>query len=252
MSNSKKNIVSVILAAGKGTRFGLEGKNKVTMELAGKPLVTWIVDHLEEAGLTDIIAVVGFAKESVKTVLGERVRYANQEKRLGTGDAVKVAFTEISETVEQVMVVSGDHGSFYTPEFFNHFLEEHQNQKNAMTLATIKRDNPNQLAWGRVIRDESGVVVGVVEQKHVNKEQEKIKELNAALYVFDREILEEALKTLQKRKTGEYYLPDVIDYCLKNGLRVGAVEAPESMAGFGINTREQLEIAEEKFKEIYK
>jgi len=237
MFNSKENITSVILAAGKGKRFGDQEKNKVTVELAGKPLITWIVDHLEKAGLVNTIAVVGFAKESVQEALGERVKYVVQEQQLGTGHAVKVAFAEIDDNVEQVMVVSGDHGSFYTPEFFIRFLEEHKSQKNVLTLVTIKKDNPDELAWGRVIRNDRGLVVGVVEQKDATDKQRKIKELNAALYVFDRKILEEALKTLQKHNTGEYYLPDVIDYCLEKNLKVGVVEAPERMAGFGINKK---------------
>ena len=97
------SIAAVVLAAGKGTRMKSKNVNKVALLLAKKPMVLHTVELLEKLDIKDIIVVVGFAKESVISLLGKRVKYAEQKKRLGTAHAVSVALKELKKPVSDIL-----------------------------------------------------------------------------------------------------------------------------------------------------
>jgi bifunctional N-acetylglucosamine-1-phosphate-uridyltransferase/glucosamine-1-phosphate-acetyltransferase GlmU-like protein len=119
-----------------------------------------------------------------------------------------------------------------------------------MTLVSMLYDKPSELAWGRIIRTSTDDVVAIVEEKEASAEQKKIQELNAGLYVFDRAVIEDGYATLKPQSGGEYYLTDLVAYCVEQGLRVGAVVANQDEVGIGVNTPDQKEAATQLFDKL--
>ena len=97
------NVSAIILAGGRGSRLNATNKNKVVYELGKKPMIKYTVDNVSQAGISNIIVVIGFAGRSVKEVLGESVKYAIQQEPLGTADALKVAIPELPPNTKSVI-----------------------------------------------------------------------------------------------------------------------------------------------------
>jgi bifunctional UDP-N-acetylglucosamine pyrophosphorylase/glucosamine-1-phosphate N-acetyltransferase len=239
------NLAGVILAAGKGTRMKSKDSNKVTVMLAGKPMVLYALDHLKNLNVDPIVIVVGFAKDSVKNLVKENVIFAEQEKRLGTAHAVKVAIKQIPSGIENVIVIQGDDSAFYKKELFELLTKTHLTNHNALTFLTVEMDNPTGL--GRVIRNKDGLVERIVEEKNATHEEKNINEINPACYVFSINFLKKYLSKVKKNEiSGEYYLVDLIEIALKNNEKIEAVKGGK-MTWRGVNTREELQEAEKLY-----
>lgn len=247
---SERKVGAVILAAGKGSRLKSTTVNKVTIPLGGKPMIQWSVENIRKAGVKEVVVVVGFARESVAAVLNDTVAYAVEEEQLGTGHAAWVGLMKLSPENQEVFILYGDHSAFYPPKFYKKLLKTHRNRNNAMTLVSMEYDKPSELAWGRIIRNAADDVVAIVEEKEATQEQKKMQELNAGLYVFDRKVIEEGYQTLKPQSGGEYYLTDLVTYCIRQGLRVGAVIADQNEVGIGVNTPDQRESASQLFMSL--
>jgi bifunctional UDP-N-acetylglucosamine pyrophosphorylase/glucosamine-1-phosphate N-acetyltransferase len=250
VTSKNTQVGAVILAAGKGSRIKSTSQNKVTIPLGGKPMIQWSVEKIKATGVTDVVVVVGFARESVQEILGDSVNYAVEEEQLGTGHAAWVGLKALPESISQVFIMYGDHSAFYPPDFYKKLLKTHRQRKNAMTLVSMLYDNPSSLAWGRIIRNDADDVVAIVEEKEATEEQKKIQELNAGLYVFNRDIIMDGYKTLKPQSGGEYYITDLVAYCVERGLRVGAVVASQNEVGIGVNTPDQRDAAKELFQKL--
>lgn len=249
-TTAKPTVGAVILAAGKGSRLKSTTQNKVTIPLGGKPMIEWSVQNVRAAGVKEVVVVIGFAKESVQKVLGETVHYAVEEEQLGTGHATMVGVEVLPADVSEVFVLYGDHSAFYPPSFYKKLLATHHRRKNVMTIVSMEYDKPSELAWGRIIRNAEDDVTAIVEEKEATDEQKQIQELNAGLYVFDRKIIDEGYKTLKPQSGGEYYLTDLVAYCVERGLRVGAVIATKDEVGIGVNTPDQKQSAAQLFEKL--
>lgn len=242
-----KKIAAIVLAAGKGKRMKSKDINKVVAVLGNKQLILHTVDRLDELLISPIIVVVGFAKESVIKILDGKVIFAHQAKRLGTAHAVSVALEKLPEGVQTVLVVGGDDSAFYTKETLINLMETHWREAAKLSFLTIETDNPDGL--GRVIRDDNGIVKGVVEEKDATDNQRKIKEINPGCYIFEVSFLKQYLNKIKKSPvTGEYYLTRLIDLAIKNKEKIEAVEAGKILWR-GINTPEELKEAEKLFLE---
>lgn len=240
-------IIGIILAAGEGSRIKVPDRNKTALEMHGKPLVQYGVDLL--ASIVDkTVLVVGAKAESVKqSVKGKNLSFVEQTQRLGTGHAVQVAM-KLIETMQpepqEVFVGYGDHMMFYTPKVLQDMLQQHRKNKAVITLVAAEYDKPDELAWGRVLRDADGYVTEVVEQKDATPEQRKVTELNAGLYCFDYAFLKQTINELQVSPvSGEYYLTDLIGLAHQHNRKVVAATVPFEFVGIGINTPQQFEEA---------
>jgi bifunctional UDP-N-acetylglucosamine pyrophosphorylase/glucosamine-1-phosphate N-acetyltransferase len=246
MNNGK--IAAVVLAAGKGTRINAEEKNKVMYEINGRPMIGYTMDLLEQLGLEKIIVVVGFAAESVKSFLGSQVDYVYQRQRLGTGHAVQQALKAIPEDVKQVLVLNGDDSAFYPPEKIQKLLAKHQHNEYDITVLTVNKNNPS--GFGRIVRGEEGRIQKIVEEKNASTEEKKIHEVNTACYCFNFAYLKKVLPKIKKNSvSGEYYLTDTVGLGLKNDAKIGTLRLSNEDFFQGVNTREQLQIANEKMKQ---
>lgn len=243
-----KKIAAIILAAGKGKRMKSKRINKVAVSLGNKQMIVYIVDRLDELLIVPIIVVVGFAKESVVKVLGGRVIFAYQRKRLGTAHATACALKKVPQDVQNVLVLQGDDSAFYTKDILKNLIMSHLEKKVALSFLTITVDNPTGL--GRVIRDSNGKVVGIVEEKDATSEQRKIKEINPGCYIFERSFLRQYLKKVKKSPiTGEYYLTSLINIAIKNKQKIEAVPAGKILWR-GVNTQKELKEAQRLFLDL--
>jgi bifunctional UDP-N-acetylglucosamine pyrophosphorylase/glucosamine-1-phosphate N-acetyltransferase len=244
---------AIILAGGKGTRMNSKSVNKVITPFFGKPIIQYGVD-LFSATVKDIVIVVGAYSESVKTVLKKYpLRYAYQKNRLGTGHAVKVGLTEIdaiNPIPSSVLVGYGDHLMFYKQDTIKNLIEIQKDQNAAIVLVTTLFDHPDELAWGRIIKDKSGHVIDIIEQKDATDKQKCIKELNAGLYCFDTFFLKNAIRKLKKSPiTKEYYLTDLVKIATADKRKVIALPIPFEEVGIGINKQTEIEESEKLYSE---
>lgn len=228
---------AVILAAGEGTRMK-SSNPKVLCEVLFKPMVQWVIDACEGAGIREKCAVVGHGAELVMQALGEQVCYARQEQRLGTGHAVMQAadFLRNCKT-SHTLVLCGD-APFIDSETIRRSYECHVENKNSVTVITANLSDPT--GYGRILK-ENGQFVKIVEQKEASEEQKRITEVNSGAYWFDREALLNCLGKLQNNNSqNEYYLTDTIALLLQDGKRVGTYMAPGSDVVLGANDRKAL------------
>jgi bifunctional UDP-N-acetylglucosamine pyrophosphorylase/glucosamine-1-phosphate N-acetyltransferase len=230
-----QNLDVIILAAGLGTRMK-SATIKVLHRAAGRPIIDYVLDLATEVSSQPPVVVVGHQKEAVQKSIGPRARFAVQEQQLGTGHAVLQAAGAISG--EKVLILSGD-VPLTRAETLRRLIDEHERNGNALTLLTMKLDQP--ASYGRIVRDASGGVTEIVEAKDATPEQKKIDEVNAGIYVFDAAPLLDNLRNLSTDNAqGEYYLTDVLGMLRKSGQRVGAVIVDDPVEALGVNSRADL------------
>ena len=174
-------INAIILAAGKGTRMKSD-LPKCAYPFCGKPMVNYIIESCQKAGIENIVCVVGYKKEDLIKVLPENVKHVYQSEQLGTGHAAKCAQEVLKDEQGLTLIFPGDMPLISSDTILN-LIKCHKNNNNALTLVTTILEDPK--AYGRIYR-ENGNVKKIVEFKDCNEEQKLIKEINVALYCFFR------------------------------------------------------------------
>lgn len=232
---------SVILAAGMGTRMKSK-MPKVLHKVCGKPLSKWVIDASKAAGADKVCAVVGHKAETVKELLGDVCEFALQAEQKGTGHAVMQAIDVIKNSKGEVVILNGD-TPLITAETINKAIEYHKNNGNQATVITAILDDAT--GYGRIVRDNDGSVLKIVEQKDASEEEKKINEVNSGMYVFDAQSLVYALdKITPNNAQGEYYLTDTLEILLSAGKKIGGYAISDNDEIRGINDRVQLNEAE--------
>lgn len=234
------DIEIIILAAGLGTRMK-SSTIKILHRAAGRPIVDYVLDLAAGIGNTIPVMVIGHQRDDVQKAVGGRARFAVQAEQLGTGHAVLQA-AQILESGnlrgKRILILSGD-VPLTRPETLKRLLDEHERGRNALTLLTMKLDQPGM--YGRILRDGSGAVTKIVEAKDASADEKKINEVNAGIYVFSGEHLFDNLRGLSNSNAqGEYYLTDLLAVLRKAGHRVGAVIADDPVEALGVNSRADL------------
>lgn len=234
-------LLTVILAAGKGTRMK-SVLPKVLHRVGGRSMLQHVLDAANQAGSEKNIVVVGFGGQTVKEAIGAQAEFVVQEEQLGTGHAVMQAGELLKDFDGTVMVLCGD-----TPllegELLAKLYREHKQAGAKATVLTAKM--PNAAGYGRIIRTQSGAVSKIVEQKDATPEELLVDEVNSGIYCFERAALFESLAKLNcKNAQGEYYLTDVLEILNKENQKVWAVVAEDYEQTLGINSRGQLAGAE--------
>jgi len=239
MKMKNKDIIAIVMAAGKGTRMN-SNKSKLVHKIYGKELVKRSVENAKKAGVTDVVAIVGHLKEQVQDVLKNEVIYREQKEMLGTGHAVMQAIDYLEGKQGKVLVLNGD-VPILRPETINRLIEKSTQKNEYATILTAIYDNP--AGYGRIIRDEGGNVQAIVEDKDLLENQKNIQEINAGVYCFDIQELIKALSEITPNNAkGEYYLTDVIKIMNNKGLKTGAVIVEDNTEILGVNDRIQLEV----------
>ena len=230
---------AIILAAGKGTRMNSD-KAKVLHEVCGRPMASYVIDACRQAGCENIIVVVGHQSQEVREALGryaDNITWVEQTEQLGTGHAVMACCDELAKLSGAVLVLAGD-GPLIHGETLAKLLAQHNDQA-ACTLATCIMDDPHH--HGRIVRDESGELLGIVEYLDADQQQREIKEVNVSLYCFDAEALRQSLPKLScDNAKSEYYITDLLEIMRSSNLRVQATAAVTPEEARSINTLEEL------------
>jgi bifunctional UDP-N-acetylglucosamine pyrophosphorylase/glucosamine-1-phosphate N-acetyltransferase len=239
---------AVILAAGRGTRLN-DGQPspvpKVMNKICGQPMLEFTLKTLENVNITDIVIVVGYKAELIEGYFGTRYKYALQEEQKGTGHAVACAQNEVDPTNEHILVIQGDDSAFYSPETLINLINAHVKDKAKVSLLTLKHPNPAEL--GRIIRDKQGGIVAIKEKEVLNEEERKIDEINTGTYCFEAKWLWQNIKKLKPSATGkgEIILPDLIRLAVEQKDKVATHTIHDHYEWIGINTPEQLKLANE-------
>ncbi len=232
-------LTAVILAAGQGTRMRSKTP-KMLHDLCGWPIVRWPVEAAKAAG-ADRVVVVGGPDRALEGRLPDGVELAVQEEARGTGDAVKAAAAHLGEGT--VVVLNGD-VPLITPEVIAELASAHAERDAAATMVTMVLDDPGR--YGRVVRDEAGDVVKVVETKadgDATPDELAIREVNAGVYAFDGPKLLAALDALTPDNAqGEYFLPDVLPILRDQGDIVQAHCVDDHTVTLGVNDRVDLSV----------
>ncbi|MBD7895107.1 bifunctional UDP-N-acetylglucosamine diphosphorylase/glucosamine-1-phosphate N-acetyltransferase GlmU [Limosilactobacillus sp. Sa3CUN2] len=228
---------AIILAAGKGTRMRSK-LYKVLHKVCGKTMVEHVVGQLEKADINNIVTIVGFGAERVEEVIGNRTKFALQNEQLGTGHAVMQAKDLLGNEDGETVVVSGD-TPLFTADTFKKLFEYHEQRHAAATILTSVAPDPT--GYGRIVRNEVGIVERIVEQKDATPEEQAIHEINTGVYCFDNEKLFAALKKVNNDNAqGEYYLTDVIEILKKEQEIVTAYKMADFDESMGVNDRVAL------------
>lgn len=245
MTYDLSHTTAVILAAGRGKRMNAKRKNKVAFTLAGQPVIARTLASLQSAGISSIIAVVGFQADSVRAALGNSVTYAVQKEQLGTGHALQTAMTFLPPNTDTVLSVYGDDSAFYPPQLYRDIVQKLRVSQADLIVLTLHKDDPTGL--GRIVRDQAGQIMRIVEDKNATPEEKLIQEINTGFYCFKRSFLADHLTELKKNAlTGEYYATDLVEIALKHGLSVDALYMTDSSIWYGVNNREDLSQARKK------
>jgi bifunctional UDP-N-acetylglucosamine pyrophosphorylase / glucosamine-1-phosphate N-acetyltransferase len=234
--------IAVVLAAGKGVRMRSD-LPKVAHVLCGKPMVVRVVEVLEQLGLDEIFVVVGYKADIVKEELkGHKVTFVEQKEQLGTGHAVKQARPFINSECTMI-VLSGD-VPLIRERTLKDLLALHNAKKASVTVLTALLDDPT--GYGRIIRNSSGAVEKIVEQKDANPDEAAVKEVNTGTYCFNSKDLFEALDSVKPNNVQkEYYLTDVLGISKNAGRSVHAFTVGDPIEVVGVNTIEELKKLEE-------
>lgn len=235
-------IQPVILAAGKGTRMNNPEIPKVLVPIVNnKPIISFLLDNLENSGFAGPILVVGYHQEKVREYFGNKYTYVTQEEQLGTGHALSVCRPDVEGNADILLVMNGDH-PLWTLETMRSLIDEHVKSQAVFSLVTLVTDHEAFQNFGRIIRDDQGHITGIREFKDCTDEEKAIQEVNPALYCFDNRWVWQALtKLTQVNAQHEFYITDLLAIAVEEGKRIGSVPATSWQETLGINTPEQLE-----------
>ncbi|HUG08215.1 MAG TPA: bifunctional UDP-N-acetylglucosamine diphosphorylase/glucosamine-1-phosphate N-acetyltransferase GlmU [Acidimicrobiia bacterium] len=234
----------IILAAGEGKRMKSD-LPKVAHRALGRSLVNHVIAAASTLGPASTVVVVGHGAEQVRSILPEGIIDALQAEQLGTGHATQIGLDALGplDPDDTVMILYGD-----TPLLTPGLLDRLADLDEGESARLISSHLSDPSGYGRVVRDGSGRITGIVEHRDCSPEQLGIDEVNAGIYAVKAGRLSESLKRVTNDNAqGEYYLTDVIGILVAEGDRLSAVEAsPEEV--MGINSQDQLAVARKELR----
>jgi len=238
--------VALILAAGKGKRMKSDIP-KVLHRLDGKYVVDHVIENARRAGIEKQILVIGYKAEMVREAMADRnVYFALQEEQRGTGHAVMMAREHLTGFSGDLVVLCGDM-PLVREDTIKRLIDERRRLDAAAVVLTVVLDDPKK--YGRIIRDDKGLLKAIVEYRDADEKIREIKEVNTGAFCFDWQKLDEILDKLSdKNSQKEYYLTDSIDLFVRRGDTVGVLTASDPYEGFGINSVEELSMVESLIK----
>lgn len=239
---------AVIMAAGKGTRMKSD-LPKVLCPVVDRAMIHFVIDALQRAGIHKQIVVVGYRADDVKQELDSRggnIQYALQSEQLGTGHAVQMCREYLEDHVGPTIVVAGDSPLIQTSSLqrlLAHFREHHP----ALLLGSLEKDDPTGL--GRIVRDDDGNFLAIVEHKDATEDQLTVREVNMSTYLFQTPDLLFALDRLSNNNAqSEYYITDCAKLLREAGRKVDALPVLQECESFSINNVDELKMVDQKMR----
>ncbi len=235
--------VAIVLAAGKSTRMKSE-LPEVRHPVCGVTMIDHVLNAVRGAGVKSIVVIVGHKAEEVRAALEHHgdLKFALQAEQKGTGHAVMMAKDALEGYEGPVLVLAGD-----TPllkyQALKRLLDLQELRQAACVVGTAITAANEGL--GRIVRDEQGDFVKIVEHKDASDEQRRIEEINTGCFSFDAVKLFSALNRIKTNNAqGEYYLTDCAGILKDEGETVLAAPEFDIQQAMGVNTQEQLKQVE--------
>ncbi|MCH8274733.1 MAG: bifunctional UDP-N-acetylglucosamine diphosphorylase/glucosamine-1-phosphate N-acetyltransferase GlmU [Armatimonadetes bacterium] len=232
-----QKLAGIVLAAGKGTRMK-SALPKALHRLCGLPMAEHVGRAMIEAGVERPIMVVGYGAERVKAELGDKYEYVVQEEQNGTGHACLMALPALGNRDGPILVAPGD-APLITGEALASLTGAALEHSAQCALATCEMSDPT--GYGRVVRDDSGRPVRIVEEADADDSQKQIGEVCTSFYCFEPSVLRELLPQLgTENAKGEQYLTDLIALIAERGGKSVTLKFEDARLLEGVNDRWQL------------
>ena len=240
-----KDLAVIVLAAGRGTRFG-ESYTKLLHPIFDKPLIYYPIQNLKNLNVDNIFVVVSDPKveEEVKKYIN--CNFVYMDEPTGTADAVKVALPKLPENTKTLLILNGDDATLYSEETLSEFIGSHEinNSKISMMTMITKRD----MQVGRIIRDKKENFSKILEYKEYLEEGIRSYEINCGIYLIDLDFAKSNLPKIQKSQNNEYYLTDLLNIAKETGDRINLYVLKNHSEWIGINDKKDLKYAENIIK----
>jgi len=243
------SVVGLVLAAGKGTRMKSEIP-KVLHEVFFSPMIHHVLDVLQPISLGKTIVVTGHQRKLVEESLrGYALSFVHQSQQLGTGHAVLACMDELRAHNGPVLILCGD-TPLIREKTLRDILRVHVETASVLTVMTTNVPEPSN--YGRIVSDEQGNIVRIVEEKDANPVQKKIREINAGIYCVDAKFLIGALQKVgTDNMQGEIYLTDIVAIATGEGIHVHKFCCADSEEILGVNSRRELSQAHSVLQRRY-
>ena len=234
------NNFAIVLAAGKGSRMKTE-LPKCAFPILKKPMIKYIHENIEKSMIDETTVVVGYQKEIIMGILGDKVQYAFQNQQKGTGHAVMVTKDLMAAKEGTTIILLGDM-PLIDYKVINKVIKYHCDKDNDLTVLTTKYVQPK--GYGRIIRNEYGNIEAIVEHNDCTVDQKRITEVNTGIYVVNNKLLYKIVDKIQlNERKKEYYLTDIVQI-MKPDYRVDSFELWDNEKVMGINDLYSASIAE--------
>jgi bifunctional UDP-N-acetylglucosamine pyrophosphorylase/glucosamine-1-phosphate N-acetyltransferase len=232
-------IAAVVLAAGLGTRMN-SSLPKVLHLIHGKSMLQQVLNVLKELRPQKVLVVVGKHGEEIKKYITdtEKIFFILQKEARGTGDALKKALPPLAEFRNTILVMNGD-TPLITRETLRKFLVLHKKKRNALSVLSFLSRDP--VSYGRIVRESSGSVVRIIEERDTTSAQKEIKEVNSGVYAIEHNALKLVNEIKMNKSKGEYYLTDIVHIARDRGMKIGAFAIGSEDELTGVNTPDELE-----------
>jgi len=239
---SEQHLAVVVLAAGEGTRMR-SATPKVMHEIAGLPLLGHALATANSIGAKYVVPVIRHEKDKLEAYIHAfypTAHIAHQDDVTGTGRALECALNVLPDGFSGAVVVTSADVPLLDVSTIESMLEVHLASGAGATMLTAVFDDP--AGYGRVIRTDSGEFSSIVEHRDATEEELEINEVNAGVYVFDFDLVRQALaKVGSHNAAGEKYLTDALTEIAKMGKKVMALAVRDNWLVAGINNRVQLQ-----------
>jgi len=235
------DIGAVILAAGKGTRMKSD-LAKVLHPIGGKPMLAYSVALAKRVGAKRIVAVIGHQAQQVRELCAEpSLIFVEQQPQLGTGHAVLQTREAFAAFTGRILILCGD-VPLLQPATVAALIDRHDAAGAVVTVLTVILSDPG--SYGRIVKNEDGEVIKIVEAKDATAAERKIREINTGIYFVESDFLFEAVTKIgNDNAQQEYYLTDIMAIARREGKKAAAYAAAGATEVMGINTPEDLAYA---------
>ncbi len=232
---------AIILAAGMGKRMNNPGLPKVLLPIAGKPLISYVIETVKKLKPQKSLIIAGYQREKLIDYLN-KIDFEHiiviQNDQLGTGHAVSQTQKTLENFSGDILILSGD-VPFIKSSTLERFLTLHYENKSDLSVLTSSISDAS--GYGRIIRNENGDFIKIVEEKDATDDEKKINEFNSGIYIVKSNILYKLLSKLKNNNAQkEYYLTDIIQIAYDAGLKVYAFKLANYKELLGANTYEEL------------
>jgi UDP-N-acetylglucosamine diphosphorylase/glucosamine-1-phosphate N-acetyltransferase len=233
-----ERLAVIVLAAGKGVRMKSD-LPKVFHEILGEPMLTYVLETVKQLSPQKTYLVVGHKRDLIMDYYKDwDLKFVGQDEQLGTGHAVMQVKPYLEDFSGTVLVLAGD-VPLLTRATLRELVDFHIKRKAAVTDLTAELEDPG--SYGRIVRNEKGEILKIVEKKDATPDDLKIREINTGTFCFDKDALFRSLAEVRPENIQrEYYLTDTVEILRKKGLPVFAFRADDASETLGVNTKEEL------------